>query len=56
MHIWEQCLWPHFEWDESVLRPTLDAIRLLQGHMLGKIEALDVDKDTTNNRETPGHF
>lgn len=62
MYIWEQRNWPHFEWDESVLRPTLDTIRLLQGRVLGKIEAapckadLDVEKDATNHRETPGLF
>ncbi|PJX15224.1 DUF4172 domain-containing protein [Halomonas sp. 141] len=39
MYIWEQPHWPHFEWDESALRPTLDAVRLLQGRVLGKTEA-----------------
>ncbi|MCH4813817.1 Fic family protein [Vreelandella neptunia] len=39
MYIWEQHNWPHFEWEESVLRPTLDAVRLLQGRVLGKTEA-----------------
>ncbi|HAA46375.1 MAG: hypothetical protein XD36_2531 [Halomonas sp. 54_146] len=52
MYIWEQHNWPHFEWDESALRPTLDAVRLLQGRVLGKTEAvhgqaadLDVEMD-----------
>lgn len=51
MYIWEQRNWPRFEWDESVLRPTLDALRLLQGRVLGKTEAvhgqadLDVEMD-----------
>ncbi|WP_336273313.1 Fic family protein [Vreelandella indica] len=51
MYIWEQQHWPHFEWDESALRPTLDAVRLLQGRVLGKTEAvhgqadLDVEMD-----------
>ncbi|RBI68754.1 DUF4172 domain-containing protein [Vreelandella sulfidaeris] len=51
MYIWEQRHWPHFKWDESVLRPTLDAVRLLQGRVLGKTEAvhgqadLDVEMD-----------
>lgn len=51
MHIWKQRHWPRFEWDESVLRPTLDAVRLLQGRVLGKTEAvhgqagLDVEMD-----------
>ena len=51
MYIWEKRHWPHFEWDESVLRPTLDAVRLLQGRVLGKTEAaygqadLDVEMD-----------
>lgn len=39
MYLWEQQHWPHFEWDESALRPTLDAVRLLQGRVLGKTEA-----------------
>ncbi|BBI59849.1 hypothetical protein HSBAA_11550 [Vreelandella sulfidaeris] len=51
MYIWEQRHWPCFEWDESVLRPTLDDVRLLQGRVLGKTEAvhgqadLDVEMD-----------
>jgi len=51
MYIWEQHHWPHFEWDESALRPTLNAVRLLQGRVLGKTEAapgqadLDVEMD-----------
>ncbi|CAM3662761.1 MAG: Fic family protein [Halomonas sp.] len=51
MYIWEQRNWPRFEWDESALRPTLDAVRLLQGRVLGKTEAvhgqadLDVEMD-----------
>ncbi|KPQ24590.1 MAG: hypothetical protein HLUCCA13_08725 [Halomonas sp. HL-48] len=51
MYIWEQRNWPYFEWDESSLRPTLDAVRLLQGRVLGKTEAahgqadLDVEMD-----------
>ncbi|WP_172118169.1 Fic family protein [Halomonas hibernica] len=52
MYIWKQQYWPHFEWDGSVLRPSLDAVRLLQGWVLGKTEAahgqadLDVEMDT----------
>ncbi|AYF32696.1 DUF4172 domain-containing protein [Vreelandella alkaliphila] len=51
MYIWEQRNWPHFEWDEPALRPTLDAVRLLQGRVVGKTEAvhgqadLDVEMD-----------
>lgn len=51
MYIWEQRNWPHFEWDESILRPTLDAVRLLQGRVSGRTEAapetaaLDVEMD-----------
>lgn len=51
MYIWEQRNWPHFEWDEPALRPMLDAVRLLQGRVVGKTEAvhgqadLDVEMD-----------
>ncbi|WP_271910230.1 Fic family protein [Vreelandella alkaliphila] len=51
MYIWEQRNWPRFEWDEPALRPTLDAVRLLQGRVVGKTEAapgqadLDVEMD-----------
>jgi Fic family protein len=51
MSIWEQPDWPHFFWDEAALRPTLDAVRLLQGRLLGRTEAafghvdLDVEID-----------
>ncbi|WP_152205219.1 Fic family protein [Marinobacter changyiensis] len=39
MHIWEQSDWPQFKWDEAALRPKLDAVRLLQGRLLGRTEA-----------------
>lgn len=51
MYIWQQYNWPCFEWDESTLRPTLDAIWLLQGRVLGRTDAafeqadLDVEMD-----------
>ncbi|PRY65196.1 Fic family protein [Vreelandella songnenensis] len=51
MYIWQQHNWPCFEWNESILRPTLDAIRLLQGRVLGRTDAafeqadLDVEMD-----------
>lgn len=51
MYIWEQADWPQFRWDDTVLRPKLDRIRLLQGRLLGRAEAapeqadLDVEMD-----------
>lgn len=51
MTIWKQPGWPHFRWDETALRPRLDAVRLLQGRLLGRTEAaparadLDVEMD-----------
>lgn len=51
MYIWEQKDWPQFRWDDAVLRPKLDSIRLLQGRLLGRAEAapstadLDVEMD-----------
>ena len=39
MYVWEQPHWPHFEWDESALRPNLHAWWLMQGRVLGKNEA-----------------
>ena len=60
MYIWEQRNWPRFEWDESVLRPTLDALRLLQGRGVAvKTEAvhgqadLDVEMDALIQRFDP---
>lgn len=52
MYIWEHADWPRFHWDEAALRPRLDAVRLLQGRLLGRAEAvstqagLDVEMDT----------
>lgn len=40
MYIWEQSVWPHFQWDEAALRPKLDAVRLLQGRLLGRTDAV----------------
>ncbi|RBP33480.1 Fic family protein [Marinobacter pelagius] len=51
MYIWERPDWPHFEWEETTLRPKLDAVRLLQGRLVGRTEAasdhadLDVEMD-----------
>ncbi|WP_372986801.1 Fic family protein [Marinobacter sp.] len=51
MYIWERPGWPHFKWEETTLRPKLDAVRLLQGRLVGRTEAasdhadLDVEMD-----------
>ena len=39
MMIWEQPDWPRFRWDEAALRARLDAVRLLQGRLLGRTDA-----------------
>lgn len=39
MYIWQQPNWPEFSWDTARLRPRLDAVRLLQGRLLGRAEA-----------------
>lgn len=39
MMIWEQADWPRFRWDEASLRARLDAVRLLQGRLLGRTDA-----------------
>ena len=39
MYIWEQKDWPRFHWDEAALKPRLDAVRFLQGRLLGSAEA-----------------
>lgn len=38
MYIWQNAKWPHFQWDDEALRPYLDAIRLLQGRLLGNTD------------------
>lgn len=51
MFIWQQHDWPRFYWDDAALKPKLDAVRLLQGRLLGRTEAapehtdLDVEMD-----------
>lgn len=51
MYIWERPGWPHLKWEETTLRPKLDAVRLLQGRLVGRTEAasdhadLDVEMD-----------
>lgn len=45
MYIWEQPNWPAFDWQQSSLQPKLDAIRLLQGRLLGKSEELTEEAD-----------
>lgn len=39
MTIWEHPDWPRFSWHETTLKPKLDAVRLLQGRLLGRTEA-----------------
>jgi Fic family protein len=39
MTIWQQQDWPGFRWDEAALKTRLDAVRLLQGRLLGRAEA-----------------
>jgi Fic family protein len=45
MFIWEQADWPRFRWDEAALRPRLDAVRLLQGRLLGRADAAPEQDD-----------
>lgn len=51
MYIWQEQDWPRFTWDEGALRSRLDSIRLLQGRLLGRTDAvpnqanLDVEMD-----------
>lgn len=51
MYIWQEEHWPYFKWDESVLRPRVDRIRVMQGRLFGRTEAtpehadLDVEMD-----------
>ena len=40
MYIWERDDWPRFDWDEGALRPRLDAVRMHQGRLLGRTEAV----------------
>lgn len=39
MYIWQNNDWPHFRWNEAVLQPHLDTVRLEQGRLLGRAEA-----------------
>lgn len=43
MYIWEHPNWPHFTWQMKLLQPRLDAVRLLQGRLLGQTETLPDD-------------
>ena len=45
MYIWQQPEWPHFQWDIAELRPRLDRVRLLQGRLLGRTEAVPAQTD-----------
>ena len=45
MYIWQQADWPRFYWDEGALRARLDAVRLLQGRLLGRVDAAPAEAD-----------
>lgn len=38
MYIWQQQDWPRFYWNEARIKPYLDAVRLLQGRLLGRTD------------------
>jgi Fic family protein len=40
MYIWEQPDWPRFRWNHAALNAQLNAIRLLQGRLLGGAESV----------------
>ncbi len=39
MYIWQHDNWPDFRWNQEQLKGRLEAIRLLQGRLLGRLEA-----------------
>jgi Fic family protein len=45
MYLWERPDWPQFTWQPELLRPRLDAVRLLQGRLLGQSELLPAEAD-----------
>lgn len=45
MYIWEFKDWPNFTWNEEVLIPRLEAVRLQQGRLLGQSDVLHKDLD-----------
>jgi Fic family protein len=47
MYIWQKSDWPGFRWDETALRERLDTVRLLQGQLLGRVDAISPDTDQT---------
>ncbi|MCH8542643.1 MAG: Fic family protein [Alcanivorax sp.] len=40
MYIWQHPEWPRFDWDDAALKGRLDAVRLLQGRLLGQADAV----------------
>lgn len=52
MTIWQHSDWPNFHWQDASLKGRLDAVRFLQGRLLGRTEAtpgpakLEVEIDT----------
>lgn len=40
MYIWQRADWPRFHWQENLLKARLDAVRLLQGRLLGQAEGV----------------
>lgn len=40
MYIWQRDDWPRFRWDEAALKGRLDRVRLLQGRLVGRTEAV----------------
>lgn len=45
MYIWQLENWPQFQWDDAVLKPKLDAVRLLQGRLLGRTDSVGSESD-----------
>lgn len=51
MYIWQLENWPQFQWDDAVLKPKLDAVRLLQGRLLGRTDAVSSESDLEVERD-----
>jgi len=52
MYIWQPRNWPRFTWDEKALKVQLDAVRMLQGRLLGRAESVPREADLQMEMDT----
>ena len=50
--IWQQADWPNFTWQNKVIQPLLQSVRLKQGILLGRVGVVSSEQGATARLDT----